>query len=352
MNFAAQIINWYGKNKRDLPWRKTHDPYKIWLSEIILQQTRVEQGLSYYNKFIETFPTIHDLANAPTDRVMKLWQGLGYYSRARNLHFTAQFVSNELNGVFPETFEKLRTLKGVGDYTAAAIASFAFNKASAVVDGNVMRVITRIFGITEPINVVATKKEIIKIAEELISLDEPGLFNQAMMEFGALQCRPASPACQECCMKKICFAWQNKMVEDIPFKTKKPAVKKRYLNYLVISLNKGPKKHLYIKKRMENDIWRNLYDFPCIETIGQLEPETLILSAEWRSMFKRNKPVVNHVSEIFKHQLTHQMIYARFYEVTIKSPIVAIDHNITLITQENLKKYAIPRLIEKYLQSL
>ncbi len=350
MNFASEITVWYRRNQRKLPWRNTQDPYRIWLSEIIMQQTRVEQGLNYYNKFVETFPTVADLANAHDDVVMKLWQGLGYYSRARNLHYTAKQIVKNYGGIFPNEFKEIRALKGIGDYTASAIASFAFNKPYAVVDGNVMRVITRIFGITEPIDKSNARKKINKIAEELLPHENPGLYNQAIMEFGAIQCKPANPLCEECCMNKICFAFENKMVSGIPFKTKKNAAKKRHLNYLIISLHKGKAIYLYINKRTGNDIWKNLYDFPSIETNEMQEPAVLIQSRQWKSIFNNKKYVITKVSDIFKHQLTHQTIYARFYEISIKSPLTIHDPKIILVDENDLKEYAIPRLIDKYLQ--
>jgi A/G-specific adenine glycosylase len=282
---------------------------------------------------------------------MKLWQGLGYYSRARNLHFTAKYLVDHYNGVFPDDIKQLKSLKGVGDYTAAAIASFAFNLPCAVVDGNVMRVISRIFGIMETIDKTSIKKRINKIADDLLPRDSPGLFNQAIMEFGAIQCRPVNPDCNVCCMNNICFARKNNIVNQLPRKTKKPLVRKRYLNYLIISFNKDSKKHLYINKRTGNDIWKNLYDFPRIETTYQTEPDKIILSDEWKSLFKKKKNIIKNVSEVFKHQLTHQVIYARFYEVSMSSPFSKADQDMILIEWDNLIKYAVPRLIEKYLQS-
>jgi A/G-specific adenine glycosylase len=352
MNFSSLIIRWYKKNKRDLPWRETHDPYKIWLSEIILQQTRVEQGLSYYTDFVNSFPTIESLANASEDKIMKKWQGLGYYSRARNLHYTAKVIVNEYNGVFPDDFTLLKKLKGIGDYTAAAIASFAFNKPNAVVDGNVLRVISRIFGVKQSVDLPKTKNKINKIVSELISLKEPGLFNQAIMEFGALKCVPQNPSCEDCCMNHFCFAFEKNLVDQLPLKNKKNQIKNRYLNYLVINFIKNKRNYIYIRKRSKQDIWKNLYDFPCIETNGQLEPDELTFSSEWKSLFRNKKPLIKHVSGVIKHQLSHQTLYAVFYEINIESPFENNPQDSKPIVKSEIKKYAVPRLVDKYLQSV
>jgi len=349
MGFSSDIIKWYKANKRDLPWRKTQDPYKIWLSEIILQQTRVEQGLKYYFAFISSFPNISELADASTDKVMKLWQGLGYYSRARNLHQTAKQIVQQYNGIFPENIEDIKKLKGIGDYTAAAIASFSFNKPYAVVDGNVIRLITRVFGITQAVEKIATKKNIQQKVTELLPKKTPAIFNQAIMEFGAMQCIPRNPDCEKCCLKSSCYAYNNNLVSKLPLKIKKTKVKNRYLNYLIISYVKDNKAFVYIKKRTEKDIWKNLYDFPCIETKKQLEPKELLLTKEWSSFFKKNKPAIPGISEYIKHQLSHQALYVRFYEVLIKSSFNNLLNNWKLISRNDITKYAVPRVIDKYL---
>lgn len=263
MLFSNSLINWYLQNKRNLPWRETSNPYNIWLSEIILQQTRVTQGLPYYLKFIENFPTVHDLAKAEEETVLKLWQGLGYYSRARNLHTTAKYISFELGGNFPNNYTDLLQLKGVGEYTAAAIASISFNENIAVVDGNVFRVLARYFGIELDISQSKTKKEFQKVANDLLPKGKATVFNQAMMEFGARQCVPQNPDCENCVLNTSCFALQKNKIKELPIKTKKLKIKNRYLNYVVV---KDKNEHFLIEQRTENGIWKNLYQFSLIET--------------------------------------------------------------------------------------
>lgn len=338
-SFSQTIIRWYHKNKRDLPWRHTTDPYKIWLSEIIMQQTRVQQGLPYYETFVKRFPTIHHLAKAHEDVVMKTWQGLGYYSRARNLHHTAKHVSIELKGKFPNEFETIKDLKGIGEYTAAAIASFAFNKPHAVVDGNVFRVLSRYFGIATPIDSTEGKKLFSKKAQELIDKKDPGTFNQAIMEFGAMQCIPVNPDCGSCPLQKNCVAFAKDLVAELPIKAQKTKVRTRYFNYFVI--RKGGK--LLIRKRTENDIWKNMYDFPLIETKKEMRKPSGV-------------PVIS-VSKPFKHILSHQIIYARFWETSdkalkMKEMNAKKSTDYTYIIDNQLNKFAFPRLIERYFEEL
>ena len=331
VNFSQTIIRWYYKNKRDLPWRHTKDPYKIWLSEIILQQTRVQQGLPYYETFVKKFPTVHDLAKAEEDLVMKTWQGLGYYSRARNLHYTAKFISTKLKGKFPDEYEGIKNLKGIGDYTAAAIASFAFNKPHPVVDGNVFRVLARYCGIKTPIDSTEGKKEFTRKAELFLDKKDPGTFNQAIMEFGARQCVPQNPDCGKCPLNKGCKAFAVDQVENLPVKSKKIKVRTRYFNYLVIRKNGK----LLIRKRTEKDIWKNLYDFPLIETNKELKSLRNALA----------------VSKTFKHILSHQTIYARFWEVKNLEKSNQYDSpNYTYVNDNQLNKYAFPKLIELYFE--
>ena len=270
-HFTTQIHYWYHQNKRALPWRQTSDPYKIWISEIILQQTKVDQGVKYYYRFLERFPTIKKLAEANEDEVLKIWQGLGYYSRARNLHFTARYINNELNGKFPADFESILQLKGIGPYTAAAIASFAYNLPCPALDGNVYRVLSRYFGIGTPIDSAKGKKEFYRLATELIPASNPGLHNQAMMEFGALQCTP-KPDCSRCPVAETCFVFRNNMVSHLPVIEKKTKQRNRYFDYYLIE--KG--EFIYLEKRMGNDIWRNLYQFPLVETPDELTEQELI----------------------------------------------------------------------------
>tara|TARA_B100001142_G_C14334991_1_gene655549 strand:- start:538 stop:1578 length:1041 start_codon:yes stop_codon:yes gene_type:complete len=342
MYFSKQIVSWYHKNKRSLPWRKTKDPYKIWLSEIILQQTKIKQGLPYYKKFIISFPTIHDLANASENKVLNLWQGLGYYTRARNLHLTAKEISKKNDGLFPNTYKKIIKLKGVGTYTAAAIASFAFNLPFAVVDGNVIRVLSRFFGIIEPFDTVKGKKIFQKKAQELLDLNNVNIYNQAIMEFGALQCVPKSPDCAICQIKIRCFAFNQNKVTQLPIKKSKLIMTKRYINFLIICENDN----ILIQKR-NNGIWKGLYQFPIIENNIEKAEGDISNSIEWNSLFNNNEKILK-ISPIIKHKLSHQLIFARFWHIKSKHNI---NNNIISIAKEDIDKYPIPRLIEKYLEN-
>lgn len=344
MNFSEVIIAWYKKNKRDLPWRNTQDPYFIWLSEIILQQTRVDQGMSYYLKFTKEFPTIKKLATAPEEKVMKLWQGLGYYSRARNLHATAKHISTELKGNFPNTHDEILKLKGIGPYTAAAISSIAFNEVRAVVDGNVFRVLARVFGISTPIDSTEGKKEFYELANELISKKHPALFNQSIMEFGATFCKPGIPDCPNCIFNGICIAYKKRAVDQFPVKEKKTKVRNRYFNYVVLK----HKNTLVIKKRTGKDIWENLYDFPLIETSKELKEVDLLKTLAWKNLLPKKNYTITSVSKTYKHVLSHQNIYARFWEVQTKTNVDS-NKDYLQIELKNFKKYAIPRLLDIYM---
>lgn len=340
---SDKLIAWYKKSKRDLPWRNISDPYKIWLSEIILQQTQVVQGLNYYIKFTETFPTVTDLANAPEDTVMRLWQGLGYYSRARNLHAAAKAIKTNHKGKFPNTYESIKELKGVGDYTAAAVASFAFNLPHAVVDGNVYRVLARLFNIDTPINSTQGKKDFQLLANELLNHKQPGLHNSAMMEFGALWCKPQNPKCEDCPLQAQCLAFQNKTVASLPVKDKKIKIKNRYLNYFVFNY----KNNVYIQKRTEKDIWQNLYEFYLIETDEPTDAKLLLKDKNLKALAKKME--VASITSTKKHVLSHQHLYATFYEITIAEPIVS--KFLIKIKRENLNDFGLPQLINKYLKS-
>ena len=343
--FSDKIIEWYKNNKRDLPWRNTKDPYLIWLSEIILQQTRVDQGLPYYRRYVEYFPTVQHLAKAKEQKVLKLWQGLGYYSRARNLHAASKYILENFKGKFPEKHEDILKLKGVGEYTAAAIASFAYDQCYAVVDGNVYRVLSRVFGIKTPVDSTQGKKEFKDIAQELIDKKNPGIYNQAIMEFGAMWCKPQSPNCSNCCLNTMCVAYEKKIVDVLPVKEKKIKQRDRYFNYLVIHHNK--KTHL--KKRTGNDIWKNLYDFPLVESNKLLSEEVLFKSKEWISFFGKNKYTFKTVSKTYKHILSHQKIYARFFEIEIKT--ILKQKGLICVSASTIKKYAVPRLIDIYIEN-
>lgn len=315
MNFSNILIKWYLQNKRDLPWRKTADPYHIWLSEIMLQQTRVAQGTPYFFAFTQEFPTVFDLANASEEQVLKLWQGLGYYSRARNLHKTSQYVANELNGVFPANFKDLLQLKGVGEYTAAAIASFSYNEAVPVVDGNVFRVLSRYFDVESDISLPATKKEFTELAYELMPKDNPAIFNQAIMEFGALQCVPKSPDCSICVFNESCAALQKKKVSILPVKSKKLKVTNRFFNYLILEDVLG---NTLIQKRTDKGIWHNLYEFPLVETTEIVDFD-VVSKAVRNDIFPSYTILsVEECSETtVVHKLSHQHLHIQFWKVKI-----------------------------------
>lgn len=318
MDFSNSLLLWYLQNKRDLPWRNTTNPYPIWLSEIMLQQTRVAQGLPYFLAFTEAFPTVLDLAKADEEHVLKLWQGLGYYSRARNMHKTAQIIAFELDGNFPNNYNDLLKLKGIGEYTAAAIASFAFNEVVPVVDGNVFRVLSRYFEITTDIASSGAKKEFTALATELIPNDNPALFNQAIMEFGALQCIPKNPNCERCIFNSSCAALQKKKVAELPVKTKKTKVTNRYFNYIVFL---DDDHNTIVRKRTEKGIWHNLYEFPVIEADEEL------------NFYKVSNIIYNRYPELeisaislfnneqIIHKLSHQKLHINFYKVKVSKKI-------------------------------
>lgn len=307
MAFQQEIIRWYLTNKRSLPWRDTQDAYVIWLSEIILQQTRVEQGLPYFNRFLEAYPTISDFAAATETQILKLWQGLGYYSRGRNMLFTAKQIQELYDGIFPVRYDELIKLKGIGEYTAAAISSFSSGEGKAVLDGNVFRVLSRYFGISTPINSTEGKKQFSELAQSLIHHDDPALYNQAVMEFGALQCKPKSPDCPSCPLQLSCYAKNNNLVPVLPVKLKKLTVKTRHINYFICQNGN----EILVNKRIYDDIWQHLYDFPRIETSEAVS----IFNGDFIKEVKQNfgsDVTVLPLMEI-KHLLTHQIIYVQFF---------------------------------------
>ncbi len=314
MFFYKTLINWYLKNNRELPWRKTKNPYKIWLSEIMLQQTRVAQGLPYFLRFTEAFPTVFDLAKAEESEVLKLWQGLGYYSRARNLHFTSKHVANELNGVFPTSYKKLLKLKGVGDYTASAIASICFDEPAAVVDGNVYRVLARFYGIDTPINSTEGIKQFKELAQSIIQKEEPGRYNQAIMDFGALHCKPKNPLCNECPLASNCIAFEQQKVSELPVKIKKIKVKKRYFNYLVVYTDDET---TLFSERKGKGIWQGLYQFPLIETIKSISTNELLEHEEFVSLIPNNASVSLFNKEEIIHKLSHQHLVTKFWIINV-----------------------------------
>lgn len=338
MTTSEQLIKWYKSNCRELPWRDTKEPYKIWLSEIILQQTRVNQGLDYYYEFVENFPTIEDLANANLDKVLKLWQGLGYYSRARNLHETAKTIVKEFNGIFPKDYKELIKLKGIGTYTAAAICSFAYNQNYAVVDGNVYRVLSRLYNINTPIDSTIGKKLFNSLAKENLSKVQPDLHNQAIMEFGALVCLPKSPNCSICIFNQTCLSLKENTVNQLPIKAKKSKQTNRYFNYLFFENNN----ETLISKRLKNDIWKSLYEFPLIETKQKVN-NIIELG------IKLNNLKLIHVKEMPPHMLSHQKIHAKFWHIHTKK--LQKEKNQIKIKISKLKNFPTSKLIENYLNS-
>ena len=347
MNITDTLRRWYNENKRDLPWRNTKDPYKIWLSEIILQQTRVNQGISYYYSFLELFPDVASLANASPDKILKTWQGLGYYNRARNLYETAKKIHYELNNEFPDSYTDLIKLKGVGEYTAAAIASFAYNEPVALVDGNVQRFLSRLYGVYNPINSASGKKEFKKLANQMLDRESPENHNQAMIEFGAIHCTPKNPNCAECPFQKICHAYNNDIIDQLPVKKKAKKKKNRFFNYLIIKKDKN----IFLEKRDNNDIWSSLFQFPLIESRKEIQIDNLSTTKEWKTLFGNTQPVIKMVSQPYIHILTHQKIHARFIKIELTSSSGFLNKHFISTPIYKIDDYAVPRLIERFLEN-
>ena len=373
--FRASLFEWFGQNHRPMPWKGERDPYKIWLSEIILQQTRVEQGLPYYQRFVSKYPDVHTLADAPEDEVLKLWEGLGYYSRARNLHAAAQVISRKMAGKFPDTFESIRALKGVGDYTAAAIASFAFDLPHAVLDGNVYRVLARYFGIETPIDTATAKKEFALLSQQLLDPARPGDFNQALMDFGATHCTPQQPKCANCPLESHCVAFQTNKVPGLPVKSKTLIKKDRFFIYLIVHY-KGA---TFVRKRTGKDIWQNLWEFPMIElpvfpadhrqletlvwqqfapqkTTGQIQSPTKA-GEDTPSPARPYGASVATISKPYRQMLTHRIVTAVFCDLNFPDDTppevfeIQLFENCRQITRTELKKnIAVPRVIDRFLQ--
>jgi len=346
MSFITEVINWYKQNKRDLPWRNTTDPYIIWLSEIILQQTRVDQGMPYFHRFAEKFPTVSDFAEAQEDEILKLWQGLGYYSRGRNMHHTAQMVMEEHAGYFPNKYDDLIKLKGIGEYTAAAISSFSANEAKAVVDGNVFRLLSRYFGIEEPINTSKAKKIFTDLANNEIDKLQPGLSNQAMMEFGSLQCRSKNPLCETCPLRLSCEAYHKNLIETLPVKLKKTQVKNRYFNYIIAIEGNS----VLFNKRGPNDIWQNLFEFPLIETHEAVSTLSILQSAEFKMLFGDNAILKGSYGPV-KHLLSHQRIHAQYVFIDGFEEHFKNEKQWFYADIEALEQFAMPKLIFGFLKN-
>ncbi len=340
MDFAQAIIDWYNHHKRDLPWRNTSDPYIIWLSEIIMQQTRVEQGTPYFNRFAGKYPTVADFASADEGEILKLWQGLGYYSRGRNMHYTAQIVMEEHGGYFPSDYDSLLKLKGIGDYTAAAISSFSSNEARAVVDGNVFRLLARYFGIDFPINSSKGKKIFTELANELIDKSQAGTYNQAAMEFGSLVCKPKNPDCPRCPLQPGCDAYRTRRVHELPVKIKNQKVRERYFNYIIAINDRG----LLMSKRGPNDIWENLYELPLFETEMKTEVGSLILQENFVKAFG-NQVHIKSVTGPVKHILSHQKLHATFIELENYSEQFVTPNGWKYVKIDDLESLAQPKLI-------
>lgn len=345
MHFINEVIAWYKQNKRDLPWRNTRDPYIIWLSEIILQQTRVEQGMPYFYRFAEKYPTVTDFASAHEDEILNLWQGLGYYSRGRNMHKTARIVMEEHAGYFPKKYDELIRLKGVGEYTAAAISSFAANEPRAVVDGNVFRLLARYFGIEEVINSSKGKKAFTVLANEVIDKANPGLSNQAMMEFGSLQCRPQNPDCPACPLRPGCFAYKNQLAGVLPVKQKKTVTRNRYFNYIV-AVNGD---RILLNKRGQGDIWHNLHEFPLFETPEPLAAEDLVAGNDFKELFGKTVKIQSVYGPV-KHVLSHQKLHARFIVISNFEEAFKETKNWFYVNFDQLEALAQPKLIFAFLK--
>ena len=341
---VEQLFTWYDAHCRALPWRATRDPYVLWISEIILQQTRVDQGHDYFVRFVQRFPTVESLAHASEDEVMRMWQGLGYYSRARNLHHAAQQIVGM--GAFPDTYEGIRSLKGVGDYTAAAIASFAFNIPKAAVDGNVCRVWSRVFGINAPIDTARGKQQVVEVAQTLLPAAQAAKYNQTIMEFGALQCVPHNPDCEACPIAHQCMALAQGRVGELPSKSHKTKVLPRYLTYLYIHTSEA----LLLHKRTANDIWKNLYELPLVESPEALDADMLFSTsafAQWHSQLPRY--VYKGSVEGVKHVLSHRVLHVSFHEFEVQGALPCPEGYVVVPFAE-LNRYALPRPIERYMQ--
>lgn len=344
VSFTKNLLLWNKKlNKREMPWKGEKDPYKIWLSEIILQQTRVEQGWEYYNRFIKTYPTVKKLAIAPDEKVFKHWEGLGYYSRCKNLLSTARFIAKEKNGKFPDTYEDILALKGIGPYTAAAIASFAFNLPHAVLDGNVFRVLARYFGISKDINNSEGKRVFSSLANKLLDTRLPGIYNQAIMDFGAVLCKPQNPLCAVCPLKKECVAFLNDSVNKLPVKTKQLTRKKRWFYYLVIEHNGKT----YVHKRAGKDIWENLYEFLLLETGGKASVKKIKTSPSFKKLVQNNEAEIKFVSKTYSQHLSHQTIEGAF--VLIKMKKAPALKELEAVSISRIPELAFPRFITRYL---
>lgn len=346
--FAKNIIQWHYDNPRPLPWTGgLRNPYSIWLSEIIMQQTRIEQGAAYYLRFIEEYPTVNDLANAPADDVMRLWQGLGYYTRARNLHKAAQHIASELAGQFPSDYNALLSLPGIGPYSAAAIASFAYGHPHAVVDGNVKRVIARYFGIVEPIDTPAVHEEIRQMAQDEMKGSNPADFNQAIMNFGALICKP-KPLCEICPLSTKCYALRHNLTDQLPVRIQKKEAKTRHFHFIVIH----HKNKVLLQQRYQKDIWKGLYVPPLIESNSSRLPGTGKIRSLVEEMTEHDQFEKITSSDIFNQKLTHQTIIARFHHITLDEAPMKNSDGIVWVNSKTVHDYGKPRMVVQLLDEV
>ena len=349
---AQKIINWYLENGRKLPWRETNDPYRIWLSEIILQQTRIDQGLKYYLRFVEEYPTVSDLAKAPTEQVLKSWQGLGYYSRARNLHTTAQHIANNLGGEFPKTYNGLLALKGIGRYTAAAIASFAYRLPHPVIDGNVYRFISRLYGINTPIGTTAAYRQFEDLLSQAIDTARPDLFNQAIMDFGSIYCKPSGSLCDACIFRQECVARSQGTVAALPVKATHTKVTERYFYYLDTRWS-IPSETLLTHERGQGDIWQGLFELPLLETDHPIPADQLLSTISQTAIrWFGEKPISIAAGPAYKHQLTHRTIFAQFIHIKYLCQPPKTPQYLVPTSLSNLKSLPISRLIDRYLTEM
>lgn len=351
MAFSEILLGWYRKNKRALPWRDTTDPYRIWVSEVILQQTRVDQGLNYYENFLVEFPDVKSLAEAPLDKVLKVWQGLGYYSRARHMHQAARDIVDLHHCSFPSSFEGLLRMKGIGDYSASAIASIAFNEPTPVIDGNVIRVISRYQGIRLPVNTASARKKMKEFLQNLIDHNNPGDFNQAVMELGALVCLPKNPRCEECPLVNECYAFRHSMTSSIPVREKARPKKVSYYHYFIFLSYQDGKWFTWLKKRTSGGIWKNLYDFPLLETTGEIKKEELFSSPDIQKMIGDLSGSFRPIGvESIRHVLSHKDLRVNFLVLETKMPLPSGYYKIALGDEHH--NYPVPRLVENILKKL
>ncbi len=353
MMFSERLLSWYDEHRRELPWRKKEDPYVVWVSEIILQQTRIDQGMAYFHRFLDVFPDIYELAAAHEEAVLRVWQGLGYYSRARNMHHTAKTIVEKHGGEFPATSCELVKLKGIGPYTAAAISSIVHNEAVPVLDGNVYRLLARLFAVKDNIDTANGKKVFRELAEKIISTSRPGDFNQAMMDFGSLVCRPVNPFCEACIFNGECMAFKQKQVQQYPVRNTKRKVRHRFFNYFLFETNEpGEMKVFFARQRKDDDIWKHMYELPLLETDQATTVHEVFVLPWWKKFFSGHTgySVSGLVSEK-KHQLSHQLIHARLFSVTVNTPLIKekLNKEFLAVDAKTFEAMPKPRLLERLL---